>query len=156
MKGIKLISGVLLLGGVVFSGCASKGFVQDEIKKSKNEITMEQAKQLKETAGRLEKEISQQIADMRAKYALKKDVEQDAYNREQKIMKDVEKLIADINTKIEELRKLKDVAVEKLTQKFTSSVHILLKQLGEQKDGLERAMEELDKLIGTSSGSTPE
>jgi DNA anti-recombination protein RmuC len=157
MKKMVIIGGVVLMAGSIFSGCVSKGYIKDEITKSRTEITAEQAKSIKDSIGKLEMDINKRITNIEVNYALKSAVESDAYNREQKIMKDVEKRLEDIKASLKTLEDMKEISLEKFSQNLQSSVHILLKQLREQKEGLERAMEELDKLIAepTTPPSTP-
>jgi DNA anti-recombination protein RmuC len=157
MKKLVIIGGMVLIAGSIFPGCVSKGFIKDEITKSRTEITAEQAKIVKEDIGKVEADFSKRCANIEMNYALKSAVESDAYAREQKIMKEVDKRLEDIKASLKTLEDMKETSLEKFSQNLQSSVHILLKQLKEQKEGLERAMEELDKLITepTTPASNP-
>jgi len=157
VKKLVIIGGMMLIGGGFFMGCASKGFVTDEIAKSRAQITTEQAKALKDEITRLDTDFSKRCANIEMNYALKSAVESDAYNREQKIMKDVEKRLEDIKASMKTLEDMKEVSLEKFSQNLQKSTHVFLKQLKEQKEGIERAMDELDKLIAepTPPVSTP-
>ncbi|MFH0888968.1 MAG: hypothetical protein V1871_07165 [Planctomycetota bacterium] len=154
MKKLVIIGG-MVLGVGLFVGCASKGFVTEEITKSRAQITSEQTKALKDEITRLDSDFSKRCANIEMNYALKSAVESDAYNREQKIMKDVEKRLEDIKASIKSMEDMKEVSLEKFSQNLQASTHVFLKQLKEQKEGIERAMEELDKLIAEPTNTPP-
>ena len=156
MKKWAIITSMALIACIVFTGCASKGFVRDEISKAKAEITNEQAKLLKEEIGKLEMESSKRMTTIETNYALKSALESATYNLEQKLMKDIENRIAEIKIGMKRLEDMKDASVDKLSQNLQSSLDIFMKQLRAQKDGIEQAMEELDKLMPTTTPTPPE
>jgi DNA anti-recombination protein RmuC len=66
----------------------------------------------------------------------------------------IDEKIAEVKASIKNIEDMKEVSLEKFSQNLQASTHIFLKQLKEQKEGIERAMEELDKLIAEPA-STP-
>ena len=136
-------------------GCASKGFVLEEIQKSKSETTAELSKQLKESIGKFEMDVSKRIANIEANYALKSEMDSKDYDMQQKITKDIDAKLNDIKKGISDLSAMKEETMTKLSQNLQSSVQVLLRQLKEQKDGVERAIEELEKFMSTQPATQP-
>jgi len=153
MKKLLVISSAILLGGSMLIGCASKGFVLEEIKKSKDETTAELSKQVKDSIGKFEMESSKRIANIESSYALKNYVDTQLYDKEQKIMQAVEKSLDEIRAKLKDLAAIKEETMVKLSQNLEESVGILLKQLKAQKEGVELAIEELEKFIGAENAA---
>ena len=135
----------------MFIGCASKGFVLEEIKKSKEETIVELSKQVKNSIGKFEMEANKRIVNIESSYALKSYVDSQMYDREQKMMKEIEKRLEDIKTALKDLAAIKEETMVKLSQNLLASVQILLKQLKAQKDGVDGAIEELEKFIGAEN-----
>ncbi|MEK7310048.1 MAG: hypothetical protein AAB038_04450 [Planctomycetota bacterium] len=155
MRKLVVLGSAILLGGSMLIGCASKGFVLEEIKKSKEETTAELSKQVKDSIGKFEMEASKRIANIESSYALKSYVDTQMYDREQKMMKEIEKRLEDIKTALKDLAAIKEETMVKLSQNLQASVGILVKQLKAQKDGVDLAIEELEKFIGADN-SAPE
>ncbi|HLD36921.1 MAG TPA: hypothetical protein VJC37_09385 [Planctomycetota bacterium] len=153
MRNLAVLGSVILLGGSMLIGCASKGFVLEEIKKSKEETTAELSKQVKDSIGKFEMEASKRIASIESTYALKSYVDTQMYDREQKMMKDIEKRLEDIKVALKDLAAVKEETMMKLSQNLQASVQILLKQLNAQKEGLDIAIEELEKFIGADNAA---
>ena len=151
MRKLVVLGSVILLGGSMLIGCASKGFVLEEIKKSKEETTAELSKQVKDSIGKFEMEASKRIANIESSYALKNYVDTQMYDREQKMMKEVEKRLEDIKLALKDLAAIKEETMVKLSQNLQASVGILVKQLKAQKDGVDLAIEELEKFIGAEN-----
>jgi DNA repair exonuclease SbcCD ATPase subunit len=152
MRKLVVLGSVILLGGSMLIGCASKGFVLEEIKKSEEKTTAELSKQVKDSIGKFEMEASKRIANIEANYALKSSVEPKIYDIEGKQKYIVEQL-ADIVKQLNELKAIKEEAMVKLSQNLQASVQILVKQLKAQKDGVDVAIEELEKFIGADNNA---
>lgn len=144
--------GAIVVSGIIFTGCATKGFVLDEIEKSKTELN-NNIKEVQAYTAKVQTEASQRMANIETSYALKAVVESDAYNREQKLMQAITKQIDDLKVSLKKLEDLKEAAVDKLSQNLQKSVYIFMKQLKGQKEGIEQAMEELDKIISESTSA---
>jgi len=155
MRKLLVMGSVILLGGSMFVGCASKGFVLEEIKKSEEKTTTELSKQVKDSIGKFEMEAAKRIANIESSYALKSYVDTQMYDREQKMMKEIEKRLEDIKVALKDLAAIKEETMVKLSQNLQASVGIFLKQLRAQRDGVDVAIEELEKFIGADN-SAPE
>ncbi|MEW6026189.1 MAG: hypothetical protein AB1599_02695 [Planctomycetota bacterium] len=148
MRKLLVIGSAILLGGSMFAGCASKGFVLEEIKKSEEKTTVELSKQVRESIGKFEMEANKRIANIESSYALKSYVDSQLYDKEQKIMQAIEKRLEEIKAALKDLQAIKEETMVKLSQNLQASLGVLLKQLKVQKDGVDVAIEELEKFIG--------
>lgn len=153
MRKLVVLGSAILLGGSMLIGCASKGFVLEEIKKSEEKTTAELSKQVKDSIGKFEMEASKRIANIESSYALKSYVDTQMYDREQKMMKEIEKRLEDIKAALKDLAAIKEETMVKLSQNLQASVQILVKQLKAQKDGVDVAIEELEKFIGADNAA---
>ncbi|MBI4712696.1 MAG: hypothetical protein HY762_05280 [Planctomycetes bacterium] len=153
MKGIWKTGLGLVCVGVLAVGCWAKpAFVQDEIKKAKDEINTQHAKQLDEGLNKVTTDMNKRFATIETSYALSTKVEADLYAFGQKMMKEVEARLESIKAIAKELQDRLDTFklanegdLKKLSQDLKTAANILLKQLKEQKEGIDRAMEELEK-----------
>jgi outer membrane murein-binding lipoprotein Lpp len=155
MRKLIAIGGAILLGSSMFVGCASKGFVLEEVKKSEDKTIAELSKQLNASVEKFSADVNKRIANIEANYTLKGYVDAQMSEREQKIMKDIGDRLNEIKTSLKDLAAIKEETMMKLSQNLQSSIGILLKQLNAQKEGLDIAIEEMEKFIGTVPGASP-
>jgi len=132
--------------GFFFTGCATKGYVQDEVLRSQTQLD-ESIKSLNGKVEKLDNDAAKRMSNIETTYALKSAVEADSYNREQKLMKEIATQIYELKKSIKVLESMKEASVDKLSQSLQSSVYIFMKQLKGQRDGLEAAIEELERLL---------
>ena len=148
---------------ILASGCATKGFVTEEINKAKAEIANEQIKPLDAKIDNVNNEINKRITGVEQSYALKSMVEADIYKCKQDIFKEVDNKLVSIQTLMDEFKKIMEVRkfaqqehIDMLRKDLSAVTNILWKTLDELKEGFDRAMKEIDKLPLPKPEGAPE
>jgi hypothetical protein len=154
--------GCLICAGILLGGCVSKGFILDEINKSKANIDSEQAKKLDETTTKISSDLSKRMLTLETEYVSKNFLQSELYNNEQKIMKEVDtrvdnakKLVDEVHQKMETFKMANQGDIEKMSQDLNVLMDSLFRNLNAQKEGLERAMGEIEKLSLPKSAVKP-
>lgn len=155
MNKLTVIGSAVILCGSVLAGCTSKSFVLEEIKESEDKTVAELSKQLKSEVENLSADINKRVANIEATYALKNYVDAEMSKREQEMMKAIDTRLEGIKETLKDLAAIKEETMMKLSQNLQSSVGVLLKQLNAQKEGLDIAIEELEKFIGSGAANPP-
>lgn len=163
MGRINLISGLMLGVGVLLAGCASKGFVREEVNKTRTEVTEEQNKLREEKISEMGSKLSTRMTNLETNFATKNMLESDLYNSKQEILKEVDNklkalknVLSDISQRMDTIKLANEDDVVKLGQDLRAVTNVLWKKLYEEKTGLERAMEELGKLSLPKPEGVPE
>ncbi|MFA5793767.1 MAG: hypothetical protein WC980_01660 [Candidatus Brocadiia bacterium] len=163
MKGLWKMGVTALCSTVVLMGCASKGFVQEEISKARTELINGYTKSVDESYAKLSSELKKSIVDIQTNYALKNFVEGENYKVKQELLKEVDsrietvkKLSEDLRTTLDSLKMSGESGLENLAKYLRASANVITKQLQAQKEGLEQAIDELGKMeLGKDTGTTP-
>lgn len=155
----------LVLSTILLVGCASKGFVLEEVNKAKSIITKEQGKKLDDSVTQVSSELTKRIMTLETEYVSKNHLQSELYTYEQKLMKVIDEQIAEIKTAMEELNSWKSEFkfankedITQLSHDLVSVMDALFRKLNAEKEGLERAMGEIEKLSlpTTAPETTPE
>ena len=154
----------LVLSTILLVGCASKGFVLEEVNKAKSNINTEQGKKLDDSVTQVSSELTKRIMTLETEYVSKNHLQSELYTYEQKLMKVIDEQIAVIKTAMEELNSWKSEFkfankedITQLSHDLVSVMDALFRQLNAEKEGLERAMGEIEKLsLPTTTPEAPE
>lgn len=154
MRQIWKLVGIIICGGVVLGGCGvSKGFVREEIAKSKSEVTRSYTETLDKELRRVQDDLRKRIADIEDKYATKTHVESELYSHTQELIKKIDEKIKTVQTLVDKLKEKMETLkvasrddVKQLSQDLITQANVIWKRLKAEKEGLERAMLELEKL----------
>ncbi len=154
----------LVLSTILLVGCASKGFVLEEVNKAKSNINTEQGKKLDDSVTQVSSELTKRIMTLETEYVSKNHLQSELYTYEQKLMKVIDEQIAEIKTAMEELNSWKSEFkfankedITQLSHDLVSVMDALFRKLNSEKDGLERAMGEIEKLsLPTKAPEVPE
>lgn len=162
MKEVWKIGVTAVCSAAVLMGCASKGFVQEEIAKSKTEITNQYTKALDDSYTKLSTSVNKSISEIQQAYALKTYVDGENYKLRQELLKDVDarvetvkKLSDELKVTLDSLKMSGEAGLENLGKYLRASANVITKQLQSQKEGLEMAIEELSKLELGEEKETP-
>lgn len=165
MRKLLVAGSCLLVIGFLACGCwATTGNVQKEIAKAKTEINAEQTKQTDTKIEQVYKTTDALSAKLDREVTPKiNSLQTELYNLKQDMTKALEERLAtltkELNT-IQEWIKTFEVAnkedVIKLAQDLRAAANVFSKQLESQKDGIERAIIELEKLSLPTPEGVPE
>ena len=162
MKSVKLML-VLVCVGLIVAGCVSKGFVREEIDKTTTQLNIEHAKNLDTKVTELNNDLSKQIVEIKKNYVLNKELDSKLYEYDQEIKKVIETKIEELNVivqalqqKIETFKVANQDDIIQLSNELKIAASVLWKKLKAERDGLERAMNELDKLDFTKTAKPPD
>jgi flagellin-specific chaperone FliS len=165
MKRLVTMAGCLVVAIFLASGCwATTGSMQKEIAAAKTQITNDQTKQTDEKITQVYKAIDGMNKKLSEEYAPKLNtLSTDLYNLKQEMTKMLDEKLADINKQLAALKSWQETyaignkdEIIKLAQDLKSAATVFKKQLESQKDGIERAIIELERLSLPTPEGTPE
>lgn len=158
-----LLAGAGLILVMVLTGCVSKGFVRDEITKSRDETKSELTKTMDKNISDVKSELSKRIVDVETNFATKDLVNQELYKQKQAIMKEVDTKIEDLKALVNKLKEWQETFafadkedITKVSQDIKTMANVFWKQINEQIEGLKRSLNELEKLSLPQPSGGPE
>ena len=165
MKKLVMAVSCLMAAGFLASGCwATMGNVQKELAKTKTEINSEQTKQTDTKIDQVYKSMDGINAKLEKDYTPKlNNLQTELYNLKQDMTKVLEERLATLTKELngvkEWIRTFETANKEdviKLAQDLRIAANVFRKQLESQKDGIERAINELEKLSLPTPEGVPE
>lgn len=159
-----IAGGVILLTTVIASGCwATPGKVMLEIAKVKKDITLEQTKERDEKIRLVNKRIDGVEEGLKKEGEERTKLQTELYNLKQEMMQLLDERVVALTKQINENRsraekiQLADTnQIDQLHKDLLTTANVFRKKLEAERDGLERAIIELEKLSLPQPEGAPE
>lgn len=163
MKMLLKMGTAVVCSAIALTGCATNSSVQVEIAKAKSEITSQYTKAIDDSYSKVTSDMNKKLTDFQKDFALKNYVDGRDYELKQELMKEVvaqvenaKKLSGDLQATLDTMKLSGEAGLDNLAKYLRASANVITKQLQAQRESIELAIEELNKLeLGKESGSAP-